>query len=150
MAKGKKARNAEEEREIREGMEADSVKVEYTNLLDKVEKARDLAASEYWQKGFHQRSQKVAAALKRLEECVKKLKLANLDTVKEVADPKKEAEALRLAVDTLDVYAYDVKFDVLELKTFCIGHTIFKQTAGMNKTAKFNNVLGTVEMQENK
>lgn len=147
---GKKARNAQEEKEIREGHEADSVKVEYMGILDRVEKARDLAASEYWQKGFQQRSQKVSSALKRLQEASKKLKVRTLDNVKDCAEVKKESEALRQAVDDKDAYCADIKFDVLELKSFCIGHTIFRQTAEMTKTADFNNELGLVEMKENK
>jgi hypothetical protein len=150
MNKPKKARNATEEKEIREGLEADSVKVEYMGILERVEKARDMAASEYFQKGFQHRSQKVSSALTRLQEAAKKMKVRNLDTVKDCADVKKESESLRKAVEDKDLYCADIKFDVAELKSFCIGHTIFRQTAGMTKTADFNNELGIVEMKENK
>lgn len=146
----KKARNKSEEREIREEQEIDVIGVGYRKMLAKAEKARDIAASEYWQTGFQNRHSKVEAALKRVQECLKGAKAKNYDTVKDVADIKKHVEGLRLAVEAKDLFCFDVKFDALELETFCKGHVIFRESAALEKTAKFNNELGIVEFSKNK
>lgn len=150
QTKPKKARNKDEEREVREEQEIDVIGAGYRKMLTKAENARDIASSEYWHKGFKNRHSKVEAALKRVQESLKGAKPKIFDTVKDVADMKKHVEGLRLAVESKDLYCFDVKFDALELETFCRGHTIFRETAAIEKTAKFNNESGTVELTKNK
>ena len=150
MPEAQKARNKDEEKEIRDGQQADVIAVDYQKLLEKAEKAAEHSQLEHFQVGFQNRNSKVDAALKRLKDAVKNAKPKHFDTIKDTADIKKYAEELRVAVGNKEAYCEDIVFDVLELKQFCIGHSIFKATAKMTKTADFNNELGVVEFKENK
>ena len=145
----KKARNKDEERDIRDNQQIDIVTESYQKILKKAETARDHSAHEHFQVGFQNRNDKVIQALKRLKGAVQNANAEDFDVTSDASDIKKFTLELINAVDNKDVYCADIKYDCLELKSFCIGHSLFKKTAKMTKTAIWNNKLGLVEFKKN-
>lgn len=147
--KPKKARDKKEEKKVRDEQDIDIVGQEYRKILAKAEKAKATSVCEFWQEGFQNRHSKVDAALKRLNEELKGVKPESFDSVKDVANIKKFADQLRVAVAEKDAYSIDVKFAANDLFKFCHDNVIFKQTAAIDKTASFHNKLGILEFKKN-
>jgi len=147
-AKDKKPRNKEKEKELRDKGQIDIITDSYQKLLKKAETARDHSTHEHFQIGFQNRNDKVIQALKRLNGVVKNAKAEDFDVIEDANDIKKFTLELRKAVDDKDAHCADIKFDCKELQEFCIGHDLFKKESKINKTAKFNNKTGLVEMSK--
>jgi len=148
MSTAQKARNKDEEAEIRDSQQVDIVSAEYQKLLANAETARDHAAHKHFQIGFENRNSKVVQALKRLKGETKNAAFEEFNDVADCAPITKFAADFKKAVDDKATYCADIKFDCDQLEEFCIGHMIFKDSAKMTKTARFVNKTGLVEMKK--
>jgi len=141
-AEPKKAKNKDEELELRKLYDEKKVGSDHEDLLQEVKDAREVCAQPHWEKGYKNRNSRKTAAYKRLEECMKKITPKNLYTKKDLKDFTKASKELTESVAVLDEYTKDMVFVVDQLRIFIDEMAIFKQL--MNLTAVWDNSKGII------
>lgn len=148
MAEAQKARNAKEEKEVREEIDYDNTVKDYNEKKADVESAVDMIATEFWRKGFKLRREIFEKAHSNLSDVIVEKTAEDYDSVENVKAVNKAKLAFTNSIKDFDNYISDVQKVVDVMHIFCADEdlALFNDLPMMTPT--FSRKTGKISMKK--